>query len=84
MTLPVVVLINETSASAAEIVAGALQDNHRAVIVGQRSWGKGSVQRLIRLADSDAAIKITTDYYYLPSGRCLHRMDAADGVGRGP
>lgn len=73
-----VVLINRGSASAAEIVAGALQDHNRAVIVGERSWGKGSVQRFIRLPDSGAAVKLTTDYYYLPKGRCVHRIPGSD------
>ena len=71
---PLVVLIDQGSASASEIVAGALQDHSRAVIVGKRSWGKGSVQRLIHLAESGAALKLTTDYYYLPKGRCVHRI----------
>lgn len=80
----VVVLINSGSASASEIVAGALQDHHRAVIVGERSWGKGSVQRIIRLMDSGAAVKLTTDYYYLPQGRCLHRLPGAETWGVDP
>lgn len=80
----VVVLINSGSASAAEIVSGALQDHHRAVIVGERSWGKASVQRIIRLPDSGAAVKLTTDHYYLPQGRCLHRVPGADTWGVDP
>ena len=67
------VLINGASASAAEIVAGALQDHHRAVIVGERSFGKGSVQLLIYLSTQKAGIMLTTSYYRLPSGRILHR-----------
>lgn len=67
------VLINGASASAAEIVAGALQDHHRAVIVGERSFGKGSVQLLIYLTSQKAGIMLTTSYYRLPSGRILHR-----------
>ena len=82
--LPLVVLIDQGSASGSEIVAGALQDHNRAVIVGKRSWGKGSVQRLIRLPESGAAVKLTTDYYYLPKGRCVHRLPQADAWGVDP
>lgn len=79
-----VVMIDQGSASASEIVAGALQDHHRAVIVGTRSWGKGSVQRIIRLPDSGATLKLTTDYYYLPQGRCVHRLPGAEEWGVDP
>jgi len=79
-----VVLINQGSASAAEIVSGALQDNDRAVVVGKRSWGKGSVQRLIHLPKSGGAVKLTTDYYYLPKGRCVHRLPGARSWGVEP
>jgi carboxyl-terminal processing protease len=68
--LPMIVLIDEGSASASEIVAGALQDQHRALIMGQRSFGKGSVQTLIQLG-KDAALKLTTARYYTPSGRSV-------------
>lgn len=68
--VPLVVLINEGSASAAEIVAGALQDHKRAVIVGTRSFGKGSVQTLLPL-DAKSAIKLTTAFYYTPNGRSI-------------
>ncbi len=68
--VPMVVLINEGSASASEIVAGALQDQHRAVLMGQRSFGKGSVQTLMPLT-RDTAIKLTTARYFTPSGRSV-------------
>lgn len=68
---PIVVLINEGAASAAEIVAGALQDNGRAVVVGVRTFGKGSVQTLFPL-DNGAAIKLTTAKYYTPNGKPVH------------
>jgi carboxyl-terminal processing protease len=74
--IPLVVLINERSASASEIVAGALQDYDRAVLVGRKSFGKGLVQTTIPLS-YNAQAKITTAKYYIPSGRCIQAIDYA-------
>src|SRR5439155_15838109 len=71
---PMAVLVNRHSASASEIVASALQDHHRAVVIGERSFGKGSVQKLLYLnQDKSAAIKLTTETYWRPSGKNIHR-----------
>ncbi len=67
MALPIVVLINSGSASASEIVAGALKDHERALIMGTRSFGKGSVQSIVPIGN-DAAMRLTTARYYTPSG----------------
>lgn len=72
--IPIVVLINRSSASASEILAGALQDYDRAVIMGQRSFGKGLVQNIVPL-NYHAQLKITTAKYYVPSGRCVQAID---------
>lgn len=71
-TLPLVVLVNEFSASASEIVAGAIQDLDRGVIVGAPTYGKGLVQTVVRLT-GDAALKVTTAKYYIPSGRLIQK-----------
>lgn len=71
--LPTVVLVNQYSASASEIVSGALKDQGRALIVGERTFGKGSVQMLFPLSNREAYLKLTTSHYYLPNGRCIHR-----------
>ena len=68
----VVILIDEFSASASEIMAGAIQDNDRGIIIGRRSFGKGLVQQQINLADS-SAMRVTTARYYTPSGRCIQK-----------
>jgi len=73
-TLPLVVIINERSASASEIVAGAIQDLDRGIIIGKRSFGKGLVQTMATLPN-DATLKLTTSRYYTPSGRCIQRID---------
>jgi carboxyl-terminal processing protease len=74
--MPIAVLINGASASASEIVAGALQDMDRAVLVGQRSFGKGLVQSTRNLP-YNGKLKITTNKYYIPSGRCIQQIDYA-------
>lgn len=70
---PIIVLVNEASASAAEIFAGSLQDWDKGLVMGKTSFGKGSVQQLFPLANGNG-LKITTSYYYIKSGRCIHKM----------
>ena len=80
---PMVVLVNEHSASASEIVAGSLMDNRRALVVGTRTYGKGSVQEVTRL-DRGGELKMTVAYYYLPSGRLVHQKKGATDWGVNP
>jgi len=73
--LPLVVLVNGQSASASEILSGALSDHGRAIIIGSRTFGKGSVQTVRALESGAGVLKITEQHYYLPSGRLLHRKE---------
>lgn len=75
--MPIVVMVNGQSASAAEIVAGALQDLKRATIIGERTYGKGLVQNVRSIAHG-GHLKVTTSKYYLPSGRCIQAIDYAE------
>ena len=79
---PMAVLINHFSASASEIVSAALKDNGRAVIVGERSWGKGSVQNVIELEQGESALKLTTASYHRPNGKNIHRFPRCQRGGR--
>jgi len=82
--VPLVVLVDEGSASASEIVSGAIRDNHRGTVIGERTFGKFSVQNLIPLSSSNAKLKITTSRYYLPSGVSLHREPTSEKWGVEP
>lgn len=77
--VPVVVLINGGSASASEIVAGALQDHNRAILMGRRTFGKGSVQTIMPLL-REGAVRLTTALYYLPSGRTIQQVGVAPDI----
>lgn len=82
-SLPMVVLVNEGSASGSEIIAGALQDHRRAVIMGMRTYGKASVQSVIPLADN-SALRLTVARYYTPLGRSIHRDEKRQSGGIAP
>jgi carboxyl-terminal processing protease len=71
------VLTNRLSASASEILSACLQDHKRAIVVGERSWGKGSVQNVIELEGGGSALKLTTASYHRPSGKNIHRFPGA-------
>ncbi|MCA9054521.1 MAG: S41 family peptidase [Planctomycetaceae bacterium] len=75
---PMAVLVNRYSASASEIVSACLQDHHRAVVVGERTWGKGSVQNVVELEGGHSALKLTTAAYHRPSGKNIHRFPNAE------
>ena len=78
---PIVCLVNEHSASASEVVSGCLQDYDRATLVGQRTYGKGSVQRLVGVdSQKGAMLKITVQYWYLPLGRCINTIRNEKGL----
>ena len=78
---PIVCLVNEYSASASEVVSGCLQDYDRAILVGQRTYGKGSVQRLVGVdSEKGAMLKITVQYWYLPLGRCINTIRDEKGL----
>jgi carboxyl-terminal processing protease len=74
---PVAVLVNRYSASASEIVSACLQDHKRAVVIGERTWGKGSVQNVIQLEGGNSALKLTTASYHRPSGKNIHKFPGA-------
>jgi carboxyl-terminal processing protease len=81
---PMAVLVNRYSASASEILAACLQDHKRAIVVGERTWGKGSVQNVIELEGGKSALKLTTASYWRPSGKNIHRMPDAKEWGVDP
>jgi carboxyl-terminal processing protease len=82
---PLIILADDSSASASEIVTGALQIHGRALVVGERTYGKGSVQQVIGLNNTNRAyLKLTTALYYLPNDRCLHREDDSEMWGVDP
>lgn len=81
-SLEMAVIVNASTASAAELVAGALRDHQRAAIIGERTYGKGCVQEVIQLEHGGGAVKLTTAYYYLPNGQCVHRTPETTANGQ--
>ena len=84
---PIAILVNNFSASASEVFSACLQDNKRAVVIGERTWGKGSVQNVIQMEEGDSALKLTTASYHRPSGVNIHRfpeMQKSDSWGVTP
>ena len=77
--MPVAVLINQYSASASEIVAGALKDHKRAILIGENTYGKGSVQSIIPL-QNNGAIRLTVSKYYLPSGQSISEVGVTPDI----
>ena len=84
VTVPVVVLVNQQSASAAEIVAAALQENKRATLVGTRTFGKGTVQQIFEVERGQSALKLTIEKYYTPNGESIHREPYSEKGGLTP
>src|SRR5207244_5051905 len=80
---PLVIMLNDQTASAGEIVAGALRDHNRALLIGTRSYGKGSVQAIVKL-DEGGFLKLTTAYHYLPSGRNIQKRPGEKAWGVDP
>jgi len=79
--LPIAILVNGGTASASEIVAGALQDHRVAVLIGEQTYGKGAVQSIIECrSEEETAIRLTTAYYYTPSGRLIHKVGIAPDI----
>ncbi len=74
---PLAILVNRFSASASEVLSACLQDNNRAVVIGERTWGKGSVQNVIKVEEGDSALKLTTAAYHRPNGVNIHRAKGA-------
>jgi carboxyl-terminal processing protease len=79
ITMPIAVLVNEDSASASEVFTACLQDHRRAIVVGSRSFGKGSIQRLFKVGKEGAMVKMTTALYYPPSGRNIDKLNKPAG-----
>jgi len=82
--LPIVVLVNGGTASASEILAGCLQDYSRGILVGSRTYGKGSVQAVFPVAEDKSSVKLTIAKYYTPSGKCIHREKGKKDYGLEP